>query len=52
MTLGNIEDVSIRDCWFGEKEMSYRKILAELQYDKIETCKNCFDVYGWTYGEN
>ena len=52
MTLGNIKKVSISDCWNGEKETAYRKILAELRYDDIETCRECYDVYGWTYGEN
>lgn len=52
MTLGNIERDSILDCWNGAKENAYRKILAEGRYCDIEACKECYDVYGWTYGEN
>ena len=52
MTLGNIMNNSVVDCWNGERENAYRKILSEGRYDAIEKCKDCYDVYGWTYGEN
>ncbi len=52
MNLGNIATSSIADCWNGEKELAYRKVLAEGHYSDIEACKNCYDVYGWTYGDN
>ena len=52
LNLGNIHSCSILECWNGEKESTYRKVLAEGRYDDIEACKNCYDVYGWTYGDN
>jgi len=52
MTLGNIMNNSISDCWNGGKENEYRKILAEGKYDSIVTCRDCYDIYGWTYGQN
>lgn len=52
MTLGNIKSDTILECWQGEKECSYRKILSEGRYEDIEVCRDCYDVYGWTYGEN
>lgn len=52
MTLGNIKKESIIDCWSGEKERAFRRLLSEGRYEDIEACKNCYDMYGWTYGEN
>lgn len=52
MTLGNILKNSILDCWNSPVENKYREILARCEYEKLELCKNCYDVYGWTYGEN
>lgn len=52
LTLGNINETSISECWNGEKECAYRRLLAEHRYEEIEACKNCYDVYGWTYGDN
>ncbi len=52
MTLGNIHNTSILECWNSSLENRYREILAKCEYDKLELCKDCYDVYGWTYGEN
>lgn len=52
MVLGNLEETTIADCWNSDKEKLYRDILVERQYDKLPLCKNCYDVYGWTYQEN
>lgn len=52
MTLGNIHNTSILECWNSPLENRYREILAKCEYDKLELCKDCYDVYGWTYGDN
>lgn len=52
MVLGNIKESTLEECWNSEKEKGYRKILAALEYEKLPVCKDCFDVYGWTYNEN
>ncbi len=52
MVLGNLADSSIRECWNGEKEQNYRKILAKNEYEKLPLCKDCYDVYGWTYQDS
>ncbi len=52
MTLGNIGKQSILDCWNSPLENRYRAILEKCQWDKLELCKDCYDVYGWTYGDN
>ena len=52
MTLGNIMSDSIADCWVCKKEQEFRRLLAEGRYEDISACKDCYDVYGWTYGEN
>lgn len=52
MTLGNVLKESILDCWNSAKENKYREILARCEYDKLELCRDCYDVYGWTYGDN
>ena len=52
MTLGNIKNSSILECWNSTLENKYREILAKCEYDKLELCKDCYDVYGWTYGKN
>lgn len=52
MTLGNIQNKSIKECWDSDKENMYRQILAKGRYEDIEACKDCYDVYGWTYGES
>lgn len=52
MTLGNIMKQSIQECWRSPLENKYRQILGKCEYDKLELCKDCYDIYGWTYGEN
>lgn len=52
MVLGNLENTTIVECWNSDKEKMYRNILVERQYEKLPLCKNCYDVYGWTYQEN
>ncbi len=52
MTLGNLNDTSLSECWNGERENAFRSILAQGRYEDIIACKDCYDVYGWTYGEN
>lgn len=52
MTLGNISSKSIRECWNSPMENKYREILSKCEYEKLELCKDCYDVYGWTYGTN
>ena len=52
MTLGNIATKSILECWNSPQENKYREILSKCEYDKLELCKDCYDVYGWTYGDN
>lgn len=52
MTLGNILDSSIIQCWNSPLENKYRQILLKCDYEKLELCKDCYDVYGWTYGDN
>lgn len=52
MTLGNIKLKSILECWNSPLENKYREILSKCEYDKLELCKDCYDVYGWTYGTN
>lgn len=52
MVLGNLRDMTISECWNSDKEKAYRNILVERQYEKLPLCKDCYDVYGWTYQEN
>jgi radical SAM protein with 4Fe4S-binding SPASM domain len=47
MTLGNIYEKSILDCWNSPLQNHYRKILADCRYDDLELCKNCYDVMGY-----
>lgn len=49
MVLGNLAENSIQECWNGKKEQAYREILAVNDYEKLPLCKDCYDVYGWTY---
>ena len=44
--------MTISECWNSDKEKAYRNILVERQYEKLPLCKDCYDVYGWTYQEN
>lgn len=52
MTIGNILQKSILECWNSPMENKYREILSKGEYEKLQLCKDCYDVYGWTYGEN
>lgn len=52
MTLGSLSDTTIEDCWKSPKEEHYRKILVQRDYEKLQLCKDCYDIYGWTYQEN
>lgn len=52
MVLGNIHNMTINECWNCEKENYYRKLLLDRRYEALPLCKDCFDVYGWTYNEN
>ena len=52
MLLGNLENMTIEECWHSDKEKMFRDILVERQYEKLPLCKTCYDVYGWTYQEN
>lgn len=52
MTLGNVLQNSILECWNSPLENKYREILSNCEYDKLELCRDCYDVYGWTYGDN
>lgn len=52
MVLGNIKDMSLKECWDCEKEKGYRQILAERRYEELPLCRDCYDIYGWTYSEN
>jgi len=52
MTLGNISKSSILECWNSPRENKYRELLSKCEYDKLELCRDCYDVYGWTYGDN
>lgn len=49
MVLGNINNNSLKECWNSEKEKIYRSILAEREYEKLPLCKDCYDIYEWTY---
>lgn len=51
MTLGNIEQMSIEECWNSKKENSYRKILANRDYEALPLCRDCYDVMGYTIKE-
>lgn len=52
MLLGNLGSMTIAECWNSDKEQGYREILAQRQYEKLPLCKDCYDIYGWTYQEN
>ncbi len=52
MVLGNIKEMTLKECWDCEKEKSWRRILAERRYEALPLCKDCYDIYGWTYSEN
>lgn len=52
MVLGNLDSNTLEECWNSDKEKLYRNILAERQYEKLPLCKDCYDIYGWTYQEN
>lgn len=49
MVLGNLAETTLLECWRSDKEKRYREILAAAGYDKLLHCKDCYDVYGWTY---
>lgn len=52
MVLGNLKTMTLEDCWNSDKEKRFRNILADRQYEKLPLCRDCYDVYGWTYQEN
>ncbi|MBV4421994.1 radical SAM/SPASM domain-containing protein [Clostridium tyrobutyricum] len=43
MLVGNINESSLIDIWNSDKINSFRKILGENKYDKLELCKTCYD---------
>ncbi len=47
MTLGNIAEKSIKECWNSPKQNKYREILGRNGYDELELCKDCYDVMGY-----
>lgn len=49
MLLGNLEKNTLKECWESEKENYFRKILVERKYEQLPLCRDCYDVYGWTY---
>ena len=49
MVLGNLMETSIKQCWQSKKEQRYREILVNNNFEKLPLCKDCYDVYGWTY---
>ena len=47
MTLGNIYEKGIQECWNSPLQNKYREILAKGRYEELEICKDCYDVMGY-----
>lgn len=47
MTLGNIYEKGIQECWNSPLQNKYREILAKSRYEELEICKDCYDVMGY-----
>jgi len=46
MTIGDIRVQSLKEIWNSCKINKYREALAEMQHDKFELCKSCYDYHG------
>lgn len=42
--LGNVNNESIRQIWFGEKAENFRKTLASYNFHKCQSCQNVLDA--------
>lgn len=47
MTLGNIHQKSIEECWNSPLQNKFREILSENRYNDLPLCKNCYDYMGY-----
>ena len=52
MALGSLQEGSLTHCWNSPRELQFRKVLAERRYEALPLCQSCYDIYGWTYGDN
>jgi radical SAM protein with 4Fe4S-binding SPASM domain len=52
MTLGNVHDNKINECWNSEKQNFYRNILKDNRYEELELCKHCYDFMGYMQEDN
>ena len=46
MVIGDIRVQSPKEIWNCKKMNQYRKMLANMQHDKMELCKTCYDYHG------
>jgi radical SAM protein with 4Fe4S-binding SPASM domain len=46
MVIGDIRVQSLEEIWVCEKMTQYREILVNMEHDKLELCKTCYDYYG------
>lgn len=46
MIVGNVMENSLKEIWVSEKMNLYRKMLANMEHDKLELCKSCYDYHG------
>ncbi|MFN8236843.1 MAG: SPASM domain-containing protein [Chitinophagales bacterium] len=42
--LGNVNQASIKEIWFGEKAENFRKTLANYNFHKCQSCQNVLDA--------
>lgn len=48
MTVGDIKDNTLKEIWNSSKRLKeFRKILDNMEHNKLEMCKNCFHTYGF-----
>lgn len=43
MVVGSVMSSSLRDLWQGEAMNRYRRLLADMQHDELDLCRNCWD---------
>lgn len=46
MVVGDIRVQSLKEIWNCKKMNQYREMLANMQHDKLELCKTCYDYHG------
>lgn len=48
--VGNMNEQSLREIWFGERFQHYRRLTIEGHAYKIDACKNC--TWNWSHPDN